>query len=224
MNSNRNIRVVTKDFVYDQIKQKIISGRLKPDDNVVEESLAKEYEVSRTPLRGALQQLEHEELLVRKPNGRMKVAPITAKEAREIFMVRSRLEGIIAIDAAKHITRKDITFLKHIAYMIEECSEQGLHHDQVDYGMKFHSYLYEISGNKAATKILNLLNNHINRYRRLGLIDKTKRINKEVDDHALILEYIAMGEKNKAELAAQQHVINSMNAAIERIKEFQQPD
>ncbi|WP_188456477.1 GntR family transcriptional regulator [Virgibacillus oceani] len=218
---DRNVRVVTKDFVYEQIKQKIITGSLQPNENVVEESLAKELDVSRTPLRGALQQLEHEELLVRKQNGRLKVAPISATEAKEIFMIRSRLEGLVARDAAERATKKDITYLKHITKMIEDAEVQGIQEDQVYFGMKFHTYLYEISGNKTATKLLNLLNDHINRYRRLGLINRAEQLDKNKDDHALILDYIEKGDLEKAELFAQDHVNSSMEAAIERIKNSQ---
>lgn len=215
-----NSRVVTKDFIYEAIKHKIISGSLKPDENIIEEGLAREFEVSRTPLRGALQQLEHEELLVRKQNGRLKVAPISAAEARDIFNVRSMLEGYVARDAARHATKKDILHLKHLVRMIQEASEQGAESEQVEYGMQFHSYLYALSGNRTAAKILNLLNDHINRYRRLGLVGKSERLEGSLDDHALILEYIIDGDEKSAERTAQQHVTRSMEKAIEKIEQF----
>lgn len=51
--------------------------------------------------------------------------------------------------------------------MIEKSIEEEMNEDQVHYGTKFHAYLYTVSGNKTATKILNLLNDRISRYRRL---------------------------------------------------------
>ncbi|MGM0943043.1 MAG: GntR family transcriptional regulator [Bacillota bacterium] len=214
------MRLGTKDYVYEEIKNKIICGQMEPNQDVIEKSLAKELEVSRTPLRAALQQLEFEELLVRKQNGRLKVAPLSITEAREIFEIRSILEGKIARDATKHATEKDIYHLKNITLLINKAKKQGLEDDHIQYGMEFHSYLYELSGNKTAKKILLTLNNHINRYRRLGLIQTTDSTENQLDDHALILDHMIKGDAHQAELISQQHVMKSLDTAIKKMEEL----
>src|SRR6478736_666407 len=95
----KNRRLSTKDFVYFEIKKRIIESVLKPDQPINEESLAAEVQISRTPIREALQRLEIEELIIRQPNGRLKVAPITTQEVNELFNVRSLLEGLITREA-----------------------------------------------------------------------------------------------------------------------------
>ena len=92
LSSLGNSRLSTKDFVYFEIKKRIIEGVLKASQPINQESLASELEMSRTPIREALQRLENEELIIRQPNGRLKVSPISIQEVQETFNVRSLLE------------------------------------------------------------------------------------------------------------------------------------
>lgn len=220
MNINRKSRMVTKDFAYLEIKKKIINGELKPDEDIVEENLAVELGVSRTPLREALHRLEYEELVVRKTNGRLKVASISVKEAEGIFVVRSLLEGVVAGDSARNASKKDIDHLKDIVKMIEKAIDEERNEDLIYYGTQFHSYLYSISGNQTVIKILNILNGHISRYRRLGLIQNRLVDNEE--DHGRILKYICNGDADGAEMAMRNHIQASMKTAIEKIKKYKQ--
>lgn len=82
------------DYAYHVLKKQIIHGTLSPNQSIVEQTLSKELEVSRTPLREAIQRLEYEDLLTRKANGRLKVSPISIKDVEEIFIVRSKLEAV----------------------------------------------------------------------------------------------------------------------------------
>src|SRR3954454_16673108 len=94
-----NRRLSTKDIVYFEIKKRIIESVLKPNQPINEENLASELQISRTPIREALQRLEIEELIIRQSNGRLRVAPISVQEAEEIFHIRSLLEGLVTRDA-----------------------------------------------------------------------------------------------------------------------------
>lgn len=210
-------RRVSKDFAYSEIKRKIIIGELEPDQNVVEENLAGELEISRTPLREALQRLEMEGLIVRQSNGRLKVAAITRTEVEEVFVVRSMLEGIIARQAAENRSEKDVQFLTNTVEMIRKASEQQDEEDIIYYGGEFHSLLYEISGNKTAIKILSMLNDHIDRYRRLIPKNSKGRNGKATEEHARILQCIASKDADGAESAMREHILNSMSAAVERL-------
>src|SRR5690625_6387820 len=62
----------TADYAYQILKKNILTGKLAPEALIVEEQLASELDISRTPLREALQRLEIEELVVRRPNGRLR--------------------------------------------------------------------------------------------------------------------------------------------------------
>lgn len=213
-------RRLSKDNTYFALKQKIINSELKPDQIVHEESLAALLEVSRTPLREAIQRLENEEFLVRQPNGRLKVASITLKEVEEIFLIRSMLEGYIAKNAAKNATDKDIRHLMAMLEKMKQSFQQGFSDDFVSYGFEFHDYLSEISELKTFVKILNQLRDHALRYCRF--VSLQGDWNKQADEeHSLILQMIADKDENGAEKAMQDHIMSSLSTALERIKGIQ---
>ena len=174
--------------------------------------------MSRTPLREAIQRLEFEDLLVRKPNGRLKVAPISIKDVEEIFIVRSKLESVAVERAIDNMTQKDKNRLSHLSLMIEEMSKQKVIDEVVNYGERFHHYIYQLSNNKTIIKILMQLKDHIDRYRRLTPLKRSIESRGAVNEHQLILDYMIDKNKDKAKKAMESHIINSMNSIVEKIK------
>lgn len=212
-------RVSAKDFAYLEIKQQVISGELRPDVNIVEESLSQLLDISRTPLREALQMLEFESLVVRQPNGRLKVSPVSVKEAEEIFNVRIKLEGMCVVQATDNATEEDIRNLSNIVH-IKDSHREGSIEDILYYGSSFHTYIYELSRNETVCKILSQLNDHIYRYRCLVPIQNTDRIAKESEEHQEIIHYMSIKDNEGAEKAMTKHIKNSLHAAVEAIKPY----
>lgn len=211
-------KVSTRDFAYTEIKKMIIMGQLAPDEPIVEDRLASQLEISRTPLREALQRLEIEELVIRQRNGRLKVASISIEEVKEIFTVRSKLEEIVVSQAVERATDNDIRHLANLTLMIRETYKQNDVEDTLYYGSKFHQYIYDLSQNKTAVNILSQLNDHIYRYRRLIPYQQTKRFKDSVEEHEQILNFMRQKNKDGAVAAMQTHIMNSLEAAIQSIK------
>lgn len=225
MNSlNSSSRRVSKDIAYLAIKQQIINGKLAPNASLIEENFASELKISRTPLREALQRLEIEDLVVRQPNGRLKVASISKREVEELFTVRSLLEGLVVRSAALEASPADLEALANILEQIKRSAEQGSEEDILDYGSQFHSYLYQLSRNKTAVKLLTSLNDHIIRYRRLVSRFETGREGKAYLEHKKILDSLQARDPDKAEQAMQEHILNSLQSVVERIEQYTQTD
>lgn len=211
-------RVSAKELIYFEIKEKILKGELEPGQHLVEDSLSSELGISRTPLRSALQSLEHDNLVERQPNGRLKVAPVSIQEAKEIFIVRSKLEGLAVEQATENATEADIEALTDIANMIQQVHKTGSLEDVLFYGDKFHTYINKLSQNRTVINIISQLNLHIHRYLRLLPNDKSVRSIDDHEEHELIIKYMAKGDKEGARLATERHIENSLEAAIESIK------
>ncbi len=220
-------KVSARDFAYIEIKEQIIKGKLEPDTPIVEDHLATNLEISRTPLREALHRLEVEELVVRQNNGRLKVAPISKKEVEEIFTIRSKLEGIVVIQATENATEEDLFHLSTITRMIKESLKEGLQENILYYGSEFHSYIYELSNNKTAVGILSQLNDHIHRYRQLIPSRNEERLKDSYEEHQEILNHIAARNPEAAKIAAQTHIEHSLEAvkvSIEHIQSSEQKE
>ena len=77
--------------VFTKIREDILSGRYKEHEELKEIKIGKELGVSRTPVREALRQLELEGLVQIIPNRGAFVTGISAKDVKDIYMIRSRL-------------------------------------------------------------------------------------------------------------------------------------
>jgi len=102
------------DYAYQQIKNWLLNGNLKPGETISSYKLAEVLKLSRTPVISALKRLEQEGYIEVIPQVGCMVRLPTVKEAREKFMIRAVLEGFAAELAAYKRTDKDIEELKAI--------------------------------------------------------------------------------------------------------------
>ena len=89
--------------VYQQLRERIVRGRLAPGSRLVEREVAARLGVSRTPVRAALERLRQEGYIVATGSAllaRATVAPLTNDDAREIHMIVAQIEGLAAREAA----------------------------------------------------------------------------------------------------------------------------
>jgi GntR family transcriptional regulator, rspAB operon transcriptional repressor len=82
--------------VYEQLRDWIVRGKLGPGAAVDQERLAESLKVSRMPLRQALQRLESEGLIERRPHHTAVVTSFSQSDIRDIYAARSVLEGLLA--------------------------------------------------------------------------------------------------------------------------------
>lgn len=102
------------------IRNDIIQGALKPGEKLNESALASRYQVSRTPLRDAIRQLQMEGLLEVTPNKGARVAPLLISEVKDFFEARQILEGYVIRHVCQHISDSDIHRLQIIATTLKE--------------------------------------------------------------------------------------------------------
>jgi len=105
---------------YDQIKEAIVTAKLKPGDSISENMLASVLEMSRTPVREALKELESENLVGIMPGRGAFVKDISLKDLREIFELRRELECFAADSAIQNITGAEIQELENVWLSFKE--------------------------------------------------------------------------------------------------------
>jgi DNA-binding GntR family transcriptional regulator len=86
---------------YKRIRRAIVEGRYHPGQRLIEKNLGEEFEVSRTPVREALRELEAEGLVVSLPNKGSVVRPLSAQDIYDIYDLRGRLESLAGERAAR---------------------------------------------------------------------------------------------------------------------------
>jgi len=98
--------------VYRRLSSAILSGEIEPGAKISEPALARQYGVSRGPLREALHRLQERKLITRSANQGPRVIKPSAQALAELFVVREALEGAAARLAATHATAEEIALLR----------------------------------------------------------------------------------------------------------------
>src|SRR5580693_4913743 len=88
--------------MFSRLSAAILAGELAPGAKISEPALAKQYGVSRGPLREALHRLQERKLITRSPNQGPRVVRPSAAALAELFVVREALEGMAARLVASH--------------------------------------------------------------------------------------------------------------------------
>jgi DNA-binding GntR family transcriptional regulator len=107
------------DHLADAIFQRIVDGALGPGLWLRQESLAREFEVSRMPVREALRKLEQAGIVEFVANRGFRVYLPTAQEIEDAYVVRAELEGLAAERAAVRITASQLSGLQHASELFE---------------------------------------------------------------------------------------------------------
>ena len=116
--------------VFHKIREDILSGKYKDHEELKEVAIGNELGVSRTPVREAFRQLELEGLIQIIPNRGAYVTGIKAKDVKDIYMIRSKLEGLCARWATEHITNEQMEEMEENIYLAEFHASKG-HMDQI---------------------------------------------------------------------------------------------
>jgi DNA-binding GntR family transcriptional regulator len=202
----------TVDTLYTQLKQKIISFELYPGSRVTEQVLAEMFNVSRTPIRQALQRLEIEGFVSIRPKQGCFIRELDVNELMEYYEARIAIELLIVESAVNAMSDKQIEGM--MAAWHPERHDQELS-DGVDLGGKdeaFHVGLAISSDKPVLATILKNINHRIRVIRRLDL-NSDNRSQRTYNEHFEILQLIKERDKGKAKLAMKRHIQRSREFA-----------
>lgn len=156
------------------IRDRIISGHLKPGARLDIGVLSREIGVSHIPIREALNTLEAEGLIVISPHRSIRVSDLTSEMLQEIYTIRLRLEPFAAGIGTIKMTEARLKELENLIkkmHKLTEDSSQG-DDDAVEPSIRelsqvnraFHFVLYESSGLRRLCRILSALWDDSQRY------------------------------------------------------------
>lgn len=179
---------------YEILRDKILNGELPSGTKIVEEKLAAELGVSRTPIRESIRKLENEGLIVKK-----KVASPTDKDLRNMFQVRILLEGYAAKCAAAFLPEDQLKAL----WECVEVGRTGTKDEIMKANQLFHEIIVDASRNPVMIDIIDRMSSIIYLFRRTVVSYKRPFL---IDEHEEIYNAIKERDGQKAELLMQQHL------------------
>lgn len=194
--------------VFHRLREDILSGKYKEGDELKEVAIGEELGVSRTPVREAFRQLELEGLIQIIPNKGAYVTGITEKDVKDIYMIRSLLEGLCARWACEHITENQMEEMEENIYLSKFHAQKGHLEQLAELDNRFHEILYEACNSKMLEHQLRDFHEYVLRVRKKTL-SNANRGPKSNEEHEMLMEAIKAKDADKAEKLANMHMINA---------------
>lgn len=204
------------DIVYDYIKNQIVTKAIYPGTRIVEEDLARETGVSRTPVRSALMRLAYDGLIQQQPNRGAVVAKPSATDLRQVYEARAVLE-VGAFRAAVH-RRSDESVLQMEQNLQKQQDLTNLFNmtEYVRLNREFHWIITMEAQNAYYEKYLDELQNKVATY--LLFWDSSTTNSLSLDLHLRIFEAFRDRDEQKGVLA----LMEDLQLAEECVRESQQ--
>ncbi len=153
------------DAVYEILYQSVIHLEISADDVLSETALAKELDVSRTPVRDALLRLQDEGLLVRSRGQSFSVAPLKREECRRLMEVRLAIEGQAAFWAAERVSPQQEKDLKALQERYEAACKAWDTDAMVESDHAFHQLIVDAADNPYLSEVYRQISPRVLHYR-----------------------------------------------------------
>ncbi len=211
------------DRVYDSMRLRILELKLKPDDTLSRANLARDYAVSQTPVREALQRLEQDGLIRVFPQSRTVVARIDENQLNESHLLRVGVETevvrrVAALEDRAATVQRARGLVRMQEALIEDPSQTPLF-NELD--RAFHRSLFDAIGVGALHTMVARKMGHLARCQQLELPRKGK-MSEIVHGHMAIVEGIASGDPEKAANAMRGHISGTIRRISTLKDEFPQ--
>ncbi|MBR0670427.1 GntR family transcriptional regulator [Neoroseomonas soli] len=196
------------EHAFRQIQSAIVKGDIAPGSKISEPELARAYGISRGPLREALHRLEGQKLLVRVPHVGARVVSLSRQELSELYEIREALEGTACRLAAERMRPEQVEELRRVllAHERDEAFQAGRGYYQQEGDYDFHYRIVQGSGNQMLFRLLCDELYQLARMYRIQYSASPHRPRQAYAEHHRILDAIADGDGELAELLMRRHI------------------
>ncbi|WP_019244240.1 MULTISPECIES: GntR family transcriptional regulator [Bacillus] len=184
---------------YEILRDKILNGDMPGGTKIVEDKLATELGVSRTPIRESIRKLESEGLIVKK-----RVVIPTEKDLRNMFQVRILLEGYAANCAATYLKEEEIK--KLYEYIL--IGKTGTKEEIMVANEGFHNDIVKASNNPIMIDIIDRMQSIIYLFRKTVVIYNRPFL---IEEHEEIYNAILARDGQTAEILMKKHLEADLN-------------
>jgi DNA-binding GntR family transcriptional regulator len=201
-------------IVVEGLRNEILSGMRQPGSALLQSQIAKQYNVSRIPVRDALATLAIERLVMSQPNMGARVVELTMQELCEVFELRISLE-CKCLEAA--MENMDKTHIEEVTYQLQKSSIEAQRAGWARSDAEFHNSLYMAANRPVHIRLISELRQlcqiHTKHYAKL-----TQNTDHWVSQHAEITEAFQKGNVQLCVTLLEQHLSQARDFLLSEIK------
>ena len=205
------------DQVYEAILGWIEDGKYGKDARLIQEEIAETLGVSRQPVQQALLLLRNMGVLINAPGRGLMVAPLEKAKVRDMYEIRASLDALASGMAAERGAERARTEGKAIIDRGWKAVESKVISELVSADMDFHHFIYELSGNRMVAETVEPHWAYLRRV--MGEVLVMGASAKEIwEQHAAIMQAIADGDAERAQLIAKEHIDHAGTMMVESLE------
>ncbi len=205
-----------KEVVYESLRKTLIEGNVPVGERIIEKEYSERLNISRTPVREALKELESEGLVEYIPRSGVVVNRITKDDVIEIYQIRQSLELLVIFTAMEYITDDEIYKISKLLDYTEKVNSEGNIDEVINLFGQFNTMIYEASKMKRLPVMISNLNNYLQRFRNISIDDSNRR-EKALLEHRYILDAIVSKDKDLAKEIIKKHLGDSLEVVTNQI-------
>ncbi len=198
--------------VADQLRVRIFAHELAPGTWIDEQTLAKEFGISRTPLREAIKVLAAEGIITMKLRRGAYVTEVNRGDLEQIFTILSLLEGQAAKEATTKAQEKDLNELDDMHLRLEKAAADRNLDQFFEVNVRFHERIIAIANNPWMTGVIADLRKVL-KLQRKDSLSRTGRLQSSLSEHREILKALLERDPIAAEQAMRTHLARGLEAA-----------
>lgn len=193
-----------QEAVLTELRRAIVTGELRPGEQVLQDALAERFGVSRVPLREALKILEGEGQVTYRPHRGYFVARLDLDDLREVYRIRDLLESEAVSVAIERISPADLDAAALALEDVARASQAGDVHAMTEANRRFHFTLIDAAGMPRLSRLLRIMWDATDVYRSLYYAEDDHRsaVN---DEHRQALEAVRSGQAEQAVAVLRAH-------------------
>ncbi|MBI5598107.1 MAG: GntR family transcriptional regulator [Deltaproteobacteria bacterium] len=211
-----------RERIVEFVKDSVIAGRLKPGERVPEHEIAASFGISRTPIREAFRQLESEGFITVAPRKGAVVCPITAKDVRNFYAIKSLLEGYAAKEACSKFTEKDIRRLKGLNQQMLRCAEKNDVKGFFRLDNQFHETFLRACGNDKLSTLAHQIVQQFERFR-ITALSLPGRMSTSVKQHDEIVSAFIHRDGARVEELVRANAERSADILVRELSREKEP-
>jgi DNA-binding GntR family transcriptional regulator len=200
------------------LRDRIITGEYEMGAKLIENKIANELKVSRTPVRDAFKQLAEEQLVEYIPNKGCFAKGFTHKDMSDIYAVRREVEKLAIEWAIQHATKQQIADLREHLELMYFYTENNFYEKLLAANEEFHNKIYQMSESRFIVQVLKSYQNYVHTARK-STLKKEEDLPSIYKEHAEIYEALAAGDIERGRNAVAVHLEASRRRAEERWNE-----
>lgn len=207
------MRTKKKDQAYEEIRKRVLRGGPSEYPDISENSLAAELEMSRTPVREALQQLQAEGFIEIHPNRGIVVPEVSVVEVNETFAFRTAIEEFVMREVAPSLTQRDFDELDRLLELQEETVIREDMLGYLRYDKPFHEFFLRLYSN---TMIFNTMQRVLDRFVFMGtnVLRGSGSVRRSFEQHCAVVDSLRRRDGEGAAAAMRLHMMTGRNNVL----------